>query len=104
MSHHIFAVPLLAAHPAGWLLLGAAGYMAYKAGKKSGRADNEDLARVSVCDRAVKGVMKSAYKAKLKADKALAAGKDKYGEMWREAQTEAKGDKADTPAEDAATL
>lgn len=100
MSHHIFAMPFLATHPAGWLVIGAAGYLAYAAGKKSGRENTEDAPRISTCDRAVKGVMKTAYKAKLKADKALSSSKDKYGRMWREAQAEANGGKTDADKEE----
>ena len=102
MSHHIFAVPLLTAHPAGWLAAGAAAYLAYAAGKKSGRSSTEDAPHISACDRAVKGLMKTAYKAKLKAGKALSAGKDKYAGMWREAQAEAAGGTADAAGENAA--
>ena len=96
MSHHIFAAPFLAAHPAGWLVIGAAGCLAYAAGKKSGQG------RISTCDRAVKGAMKTAYKAKLKAGKALSSTKDKYSRMWHEAQAEAMGGKADASNEEAA--
>jgi hypothetical protein len=33
--------------------------------------------------------MKSAYKAKMKTDSMFSSTKDKYSEMWKEAQTEA---------------
>jgi hypothetical protein len=33
--------------------------------------------------------MKTAYKAKMKVDESLAETKEKYGEMWQEAQAEA---------------
>ena len=102
MSHHIFADPFLAAHPAGWLVIGAAGCLAYAAGKKSGQGGTEDACRISTCDRAVKGAMKTAYKAKLKAGKALSSTKDKYSRMWHEAQAEAMGGKADASNEEAA--
>ena len=42
-----------------------------------------------LADRAVKGAMKSVYKAKLKTDAMLNSSKEKYGEMWKEAQAEA---------------
>ena len=46
--------------------------------------------------------MKTAYKAKLKAGKALSSTKDKYSRMWHEAQAEAMGGKADASNEEAA--
>ncbi|NQS72581.1 MAG: hypothetical protein HQQ73_10605 [Desulfobulbaceae bacterium] len=91
MSHHIFAVPFLGAHPAGWLVLGAAGYLAYTAGKKAGQEKNDQLEQPTLGDRTIKNAMKTAYKAKMKADRALASVKDKYGSMWQEAQAEASG-------------
>jgi len=71
MSHHIFALPFLGAHPAGWLVLGAAGYLAYTAGKKVGQDKNDQLEQPTLG--------------------ALASVKDKYGGMWQEAQAEASG-------------
>lgn len=88
MSHHILAIPFLAAHPVGWALIGAAGYLAYSAGRKAGQKENEDLEHTCLGDRVLKSAMKTAYKAKLKADDVLASTRNKYTDMWQEAQEE----------------
>jgi hypothetical protein len=89
MSHPVFVVPLLTSNPVGWAVLGVAGYLTYKAGKKAGAGSAEQVETECLADRAVKGVMKNAYKAKLKTNGMLSATKEKYAEMWREAQAEA---------------
>ncbi|MBM9612826.1 hypothetical protein JWJ90_00840 [Desulfobulbus rhabdoformis] len=89
MSNPILGVPLLTSNPVGWAVLGVAGYLTYKAGKKAGKRSIEQVDQECLADRAVKGVMKSAYKAKMKTDSMFSSTKDKYSEMWKEAQTEA---------------
>ncbi len=89
MSHPIIGVPLLTSNPVGWAVLGVAGYLTYKAGKKAGRRSVEQVDKECLSDRAVKGAMKTIYKAKLKTDAMLSSTRDKYGEMWKEAQAEA---------------
>jgi len=84
-------VPLLSSHPVGWAILGVAGYLTYKAGKKSVAKAEAGLEQECLTDRAVKSAMKSAYKAKMKIDESLASGKEKYSEMWNEARTEVEG-------------
>lgn len=89
MAHPAVYVPVLTTNPVGWAVLGLAGYLTYKAGKKSGLKGEEGLEKESLADRAVKGAMKTAYKAKMKVDETLSETKDKYGELWQEAQAEA---------------
>ncbi|PIE73556.1 MAG: hypothetical protein CSA20_02505 [Deltaproteobacteria bacterium] len=72
----------------GWAILGTAGYLAYRAGKKAGRNQEENIEQTSLCDRAVKETMKAAYKAKIKVDDSLRSTKQKYAGMWDEAQSE----------------
>ncbi len=88
MAHPAVYVPVLTTNPVGWAVLGVAGYLTYKAGKKTGLKD-DTVEKESLADRAVKGAMKTAYKAKMKVDESLAETKEKYGEMWQEAQAEA---------------
>lgn len=89
MSHPIIGLPLLTSNPLGWAVLGVAGYLAYQAGKKAGKRTVEQVDQECLADRAVKGAMKTAYKAKLKTDAMFKSTKEKYGEMWNEAQAEA---------------
>ncbi len=89
MSHPIIGLPLLTSNPIGWAVLGVAGYLTYQAGKKAGKNSVEQVDKACLADRAVKGAMKSVYKAKLKTDAMLNSSKEKYGEMWKEAQAEA---------------
>ncbi|MGE4560046.1 MAG: hypothetical protein AB7E77_07585 [Desulfobulbus sp.] len=89
MSHPIIGVPLLTSNPLGWAVLGVAGYLTYQAGKKAGRRNVAQVDRECLPDRAIKGAMKTVYKAKLKTDAVLSSTKEKYGEMWKEAQAEA---------------
>lgn len=81
-------VPLLSSHPVGWAILGVAGFLAYKAGKKSGLKGEEGIEKECLTDRAVKSAMKTAYKAKMKIDESLAGSREKYSEMWNEARSE----------------
>ncbi len=90
MTHHLLAIPLVS-NPVGWAVLGTAGYLTYKAGKKKGLKGEENEVKESLCDRAVKGTMKTAYKAKMKIDESLSSTRNKYSEMWNEAQAEATG-------------
>lgn len=82
------SVPVVA-HPLGWIVLGAAGYLTYKAGKKAGKKAEEDIAKTSLSDRVVKGAMKAAYKAQKGVSECLGKAKEKYGTMWAEARTDA---------------
>jgi hypothetical protein len=86
------SVPMSApvvASPLGWVVLGAAGYITYKAGKKSGKKTEEDIAKPSLSDRIVKGTMKTVYKTQKCVTQSLGKAKDKYGTLWTEARTEA---------------
>lgn len=86
------AVPILTTNPVGWAILGVAGYMAYKTGKKAGLNQEETVESKSLTDSTVKGAMKSAYKTKMKIDESLGKSKEKYTEMWDEARSEVQGD------------
>lgn len=88
MLHPATCIPLLSSNPVGWLLLGGAGYLAYRTGKKSAKTPAEELEQVGLHDRAVKGAMKAACKAKIKIENSLAETKEKYGAMWSEAREE----------------
>ncbi len=79
----------LVSSPVGWIVLGAAGYITYKAGKKAGKKTEADIAKPSLYDRAVKGTMKAAYKTQKCVSESLGKAKDKYGTLWAEAKTEA---------------
>jgi len=83
-------VPLLSSHPVGWAILGVAGYLTYKAGKKAGLRGEEGIEKECLTDRAVKNAMKTVCKAKMKIDRSLAGSKEKYSEMWNEARSEAE--------------
>ncbi|PIE58682.1 MAG: hypothetical protein CSA33_01910 [Desulfobulbus propionicus] len=89
MTNPAYYLPLVSTHPVGWAILGAAGYIAYKSGKKAGANAEEQIEKEPVHDRVVKGAMKSAYKAKMKVNQSLRSTKDKYSTMWQEAQEEA---------------
>lgn len=91
MANPVVFFPLLTTNPLGWAVLGAAGYLAYKAGKNAGRKGNDQLEKESLVDRVVKGTMKTAYKTKIKLDESLASTKGKYSTMWDEAQDAVTG-------------
>jgi len=82
------SVPLVA-HPIGWVVLGAAGYLTYKAGKKVGKKAEGDIAQTSLSDRFVKGAMKAVYKTQKGVSQGMGKAKEKYGNLWEEARTEA---------------
>lgn len=88
MAAPIVYLPLLTTNPLGWAALGAVGYLTYKVGKKSGLKDEEQVGKESLADRAIKGAMKTAYKAKMKVGESMSSSKEKYSEMWNEAQAE----------------
>lgn len=88
MAHPILYLPVLGTNPIGLAVLGTAGYLAYRAGKKAGRKSEKNLDKEPLCDWAIKEAMKTAYKTKLKLDKNLAGTRDKYATMWGEAQSE----------------
>ena len=77
------SVPIVA-HPLGWVILGGAGYLAYKAGKKT----EEDSTKTSLSDRVVKGAMKAVYKTQKGVSEGLDKAKERCGTLWTEAKTE----------------
>ncbi len=91
MATPVLYAPFLATNPVGWLVVGAAGYLTYRIGKKAGLKADENAQRENLADRAVKGAMKSAYKAKVKVGESLGKTREKYAAMWNEAQAETKG-------------
>ena len=84
-------LPVLASNPVGWTILGVAGYMAYRTGKKTGSQQNDSIEQESSTGCAVKSVMKTAYKAKMKIDNSLGKTKSNYSEMWDEARSDVDG-------------
>jgi hypothetical protein len=76
-------------HPLGWVILGGAGFLAYKAGKKSGKKKQDDTAKPSLSDRVVKETMKAVYKTQKGVSEGLEKAKEKCGNLWTEAKTEA---------------
>nr|WP_320189917.1 hypothetical protein [uncultured Desulfobacter sp.] len=82
------SVPIVA-HPIGWVILGGAGFLAYKAGKKAGKKTEEDSTKASLSDRVVKGTMKAIYKTQKGVSESLEKAKEKCGTLWAEAKTEA---------------
>lgn len=86
-------VPVVA-HPLGWIVLGTAGFLTYKAGKKAGKKVEEDIAKTSLSDRVVKGAMKAVYKTQKGVSQSLGKAKEKYGTLWKEARTEANATSA----------
>ncbi len=88
MSYHLLAIPFVN-NPVGWAVLGTAGYLTYRAGKKAGLKSEDQATKENLFDRTVKGTMKTAYKTKMKIDDSLSSTKEKYSEMWNEAQAEA---------------
>ena len=91
MTHPVAYAPMLTTNPVGWAILGTAGYLAYKSGKKAGLKGAEQIEKEGFADRVVKGAMKTAYKAKTKVGESLSDSRKKYSAMWSEAQTEAAG-------------
>ncbi len=81
-------IPNLTSNPVGWAVLGAAGIIAYKLGKKSGAGSQEQLDTPSLGDRIVKGTMKTAYKATKSAKASLGKAGEKYSSLWEEAKAE----------------
>ncbi len=81
-------LPLLTTNPVGWAILGTAGYLVYKSGKKCAMKTEDNIEKEGLADRSVKGAMKSAYKAKMKVDESLSKTKEKYSGMWNEARSE----------------
>lgn len=88
MAYPVAYIPLLTTNPVGWAILGTAGFLAYKAGKKAGLKEDENVEKESMVDCSIKGAMKTAYKAKMKVDESLNKSKSKYSEMWDEARTD----------------
>ena len=85
------SIPVVAvANPVGWAVLGAAGYLTYKAGKKAGKKTEEDITKTGLCDRVVKGAMKTAYKTKKSISEGMGKAKEKYGTLWTEVKTESE--------------
>jgi len=91
MANPIVYLPLLTSNPVGWAILGTAGFFAYKAGKKAGLKEDENVEKESMVDCSIKGAMKTAYKAKMKVDDSLNKTKTKYSEMWDDARTDVEG-------------
>ena len=90
MATPVLYTPLLATNPVGWLVLGAAGYLTYKVGKKSGLKSEKTAEHENLADRATKGAMKTAYKAKMKVGESLSKTREKYSTMWNDVQAETK--------------
>ncbi len=88
MANPFVFLPLLTTNPLGWAVLGAAGYLTYKAGKKAGQKSDDQLESGSLVDRVLKSTMKTAYKTKIRVDESLSSAKDKYFTMWDQAQDE----------------
>ncbi|PIE65366.1 MAG: hypothetical protein CSA26_03315 [Desulfobacterales bacterium] len=88
MANPIVSLPLLTTNPVGWAVLGTAGYLTYRAGKKAAMKTEEQTDQPGFCDRAVKGAMKAAYRTKMKVDESLSSTRKKYSGMWDEAQSE----------------
>ena len=82
--------PALAVNPLGWIVIGAAGFLAYKVGKRAGLKAEPEADKPGLGDRAVKGAMKTMIRAKKSVSQSLSGTKEKYNTMWQEAQTEAK--------------
>lgn len=89
MSVPVYA-PALTVNPLGWAVIGAAGYVTYKAGKKAGTDPQEKVDKPGLADRAVKGAMKTVYRAKKSVGEAFGKSREKYSSMWNEATEEVK--------------
>ncbi len=89
MSVPVYA-PALTVNPLGWAVIGAAGYLTYKAGKKAGAGSQEKAVTPGLADRAVKGAMKTVYRAKKSVSESFGKSREKYSSMWNEAQEEVK--------------
>jgi len=81
-------VPVAVTNPVGWAVLGVAGYVTYKVGKKSGLKGEQDIDTPSLGDRAVKGAMKSVYKTQKFLGEAFSKTGEKYSSLWKEAREE----------------
>lgn len=81
-------VPIVTTNPVGWAILGTAGFLTYKAGKKAGLKDTEEIDKPGLGDRAVKGAMKTFYRTKKSLGKTLSKTSEKYASMWHDAQEE----------------
>jgi hypothetical protein len=93
MATPALCTPLLATNPVGWLVVGTAGYLTYKIGKKSGLKSEESAEHENLADRATKGAMKTAYKTKMKIGASLVKTREKYATMWNEVRADTVQDK-----------
>jgi len=83
-------VPALSTNPVGWVILGAASVLTYKAGKKAGLKNQEDVEKPGLGDRAIKCSMKTFYRIKTSAGETFSKNSEKYSSMWQEARAEVK--------------
>ncbi len=86
--HFPVYLPSLTSNPLGWAVLGAAGVVTYKLGKKAGVGAKEASDTPSLGDRIVKETMKTAYKATKSARASIDKAGEKYASFWEEARAE----------------
>ncbi len=81
-------VPVLGTNPVGLTILGVAGFLTYKAGKKAGHKSEKTVDQPGLADKTIKGAMKAAYRAQKSVAQTFGGTKEKYTGMWKEARSE----------------
>ena len=72
--------------PIGLLAVAGAGYLAYRLGKKSGAEEDGE----NILNQALKGTIKTVYKAKMSIGETLEERKKRFSELWDDALAEAR--------------
>lgn len=86
-------LPVIVNPVVGWAVIGTAGFVTYKLGKRSGLKGVDAPDRPGLKDRALKGAMKTVYRARKGMGEAFGKSREKYGAMWAEARDEVKAAK-----------
>ncbi|GAB6147263.1 hypothetical protein [Desulfocicer niacini] len=85
-------VPLATSRAIGWAVVGVAGVVTYKAGKKAGLKNSDDITDIiekpGLADRALKGAMKAFYRTHKTVGSALSKSGEKMSTMWEEVKAE----------------
>jgi hypothetical protein len=84
MAHPVYYVG--STGPVGLLAVAGAGYLAYRLGKKSGAEKDGE----NILDQALKGTIKTIFRAKLAVEESLEDRKKRFSELWDEALAEAR--------------
>lgn len=86
-------VPLATSNVIGWAIVGVAGVVTYKTGKKAGfknpeETTTETIDKPGMGDRALKGVMKAFYRTQKGVGSVFSKSGEKMSSMWTEVKAE----------------